>query len=100
MLSNISEYELAKIFIYSKQEKIKKVLNFDKFDTFAAVEILYKFIVDHRNTVWTDNTNKYAPLFDEIFFAQAIDVLKTAHTNGVNLNKCPSGHEPAVRFVA
>ena len=27
MLSNISEYELAKIFIYSKQEKIKKVLN-------------------------------------------------------------------------
>lgn len=100
MFSDISEYDFAQIFIYSKQEKIKKILNFDSLDTYVAVQILYKFIIKNKDEIWCGTTNKYDPLFDEIFFVRVMDVLKMAHLDGINLNTIPSINEPNVRFVA
>lgn len=99
MFSDISELDLAKIFIYSKQEKIKKILNFKELDTHSAIEILYTFITEHNDDIWGGVTNKYDPLFDEIFFAKAIDVLKSAQQNGTDLNKKTRFLEPRIYFV-
>ena len=98
--SNISELDLAKIFVWSKKEKIEKLLGVRDLDTRTALEIICDFIVKNHTNFWTINENKYAPLFDEVFFYDAVNELKSAMENGINLDGGLRFPEPNIRFVS
>lgn len=100
MLSNLSEYELAKIFVYSKKEKIEKLLNIDELNTNVAADNLFRFICDNPGIIWRDSENKYNPIFDEVFFTIAINFFKDLQNQGINLSGQSNFHEPKVMFVS
>jgi len=95
--SNISELELAKLFVYSKKEKIEKLLDIKNLNTWAASEILYNFIRKNSDIFWDNYSNKYEPLFDDVFFCAVIDELKN---NGTQLDGATCFNEPNVMYVS
>lgn len=98
--SNISEIELAKIFVYSKKEKIEKLLGINNLDAFAATEIICNFIIKHNSDFLSNHSNKYNLLFDEMFFFAAINELEKIKNNGADLDGGSSFYEPNVAYVS
>lgn len=98
--SNISIPELAKLFVYSKKEKIEKLLCVNNLDTYTAAEILNDFIVEHMNDFWKSNHNKYNLLFDDMFFFAAINELQNKQKNGTSLDGGSAFCEPNVAYIS
>ena len=100
MFSNISELELAKIFVYAKQEKIKELLGIDVLDTYVAAEMLYKYIHGNKDTMWNNYSNKYEALFDEVFFTRVINMFKDLQKQDEQLSGCQTRFEPNIHYVS
>ncbi len=98
--SNISYNELAKIFVYSKKEKIEKLLGVKKLDIYTAINIVSVCLKKQGDIYSGNNQNKYSPLFDEVFFYVAIDELKNAQSNGLKLEAEPGFCEPNIMYVS
>lgn len=98
--SNISELELAKIFVNAKKRKIEELLDVKDLDTFTAAEILCGFIRKNNDRFFANYLNRYTSLFDEAFFYMAINELKSAMANGTNLDGGPRFSEPDIMYVS
>ena len=98
--SNISELELAKIFVYSKKEKIEKLLGIKNLNTHTATEMVYRFLRKQSPDFWNDYPNKYTALFDEVFFCMIVDELQTRQNFGKKLDGNSHFVEPNITFVS
>ena len=76
------------------------MLGIDMLDVNACSDIIYKFIIQNKDTIWDNCSNKYDLLFDEVFFAQTIDILKKAQKRGTNLICDFIYNEPRISFVS
>ena len=98
--SNISHIELAKIFVYSKQEKIEKLLGVKSLDAYTATRILYRFIKNRGASLLDTYENKYSLLFDDVFFYMVINELKNAQSNGVRLENITRFRNPHIAYIS
>lgn len=98
--SKIADYELARLFVHAKKEKIEQLLSVCDLDTYTASEIICDFIKKHADEFWNNNSNRYAPLFDDVFFCVAINELKSAQNNGIDLDGGSRFIEPNITYVS
>jgi len=98
--SNISELELAKIFVHAKKEKIEKLLGIKDLDTYTATNIVYRFLKKQSSDFWNDYPNKYSALFDDVFFYTVIDELQMQKNFGKKLDGGPRFAEPDITYVS
>ena len=98
--SNISELELAKIFVHAKKEKIEKLLGIKNLDTHTAAEMVYRFLRKQSQDFWNDYPNKYSALFDDVFFRVVMDELQIQKNCGKNLDGGPRFVEPNITYVS
>ena len=97
--SNISELELAKIFVHAKKEKIEKLLGIKNLDTHTATTIVYRFLKKQLPDFWNDYPNKYSILFDDVFFCVIMDELQMQKSCGRKLDGGPRFAEPNIAYV-
>jgi len=98
--SNISELELANIFVHAKKEKIEKLLGVKNLNTHIATEMVYRFLRKQSPDFWNDYQNKYTALFDEVFFYMIVDELQTRQNCGKKLDGNFRFVEPNIAYVS
>ena len=98
--SNISELELAKIFVHSKKEKIEKLLGIKNLNTHIATQMVYRFLRKQSPDFWNDYTNKYTALFDEVFFCIVMNELQSRQNYSKKLDGNLRFVEPNITFVS
>jgi len=98
--SNISELELAKIFVHAKKEKIEKLLRIKNLNTHTATEIVYRFLRKQTPDFWSDYPNKYTALFDDVFFYMITEELQMQKNFGKKLDGNSMCSEPNITYVS
>ncbi|MBR3147803.1 MAG: hypothetical protein IKF41_00460 [Alphaproteobacteria bacterium] len=98
--SNISELELAKIFVYAKKEKIEKLLGIKNLNTHTATQMVYRFLRKQAPDFWNDYPNKYTALFDDVFFYMITEELQMRKNYGKKLDGNSMCSEPNITYVS